>query len=267
MPASRIYTSIVFCISAIAGHAGTAASSGLLSDQPDVARNVVLVHGAFVDGSSWDRVVRLLQRKGFHVTAVQNPLTSLADDVAAARRVLKQQVGPTVLVGHSWGGVVITEAAADDPNVVALVYVAAVAPDIGESTGDVMKHGPAMPAGQAMKPDDAGFLWLDPARFHDDFAADVSLAETRVLAATQQPIASSAFAAPLTHAAWRNRPSWYVVSDRDRAVSPETEEWMAKRIGATTIHVRASHLSLISQPSAIEQVIEEAARHRDRVTP
>lgn len=265
MPASRICTSIVFCIAAMAANAGTAPSSGLLTDQPDVARNVVLVHGAFVDGSSWDGVIRLLHRNGFHVTAVQNPLTSLADDVGAVRRVLQQQVGPTVLVGHSWGGVVITEVAADDPHVVALVYVAAIAPDVGESTGDVLKHGPAMPAGQAMKPDDAGYLWLDPARFHDDFAADVSLAETRVLAATQQPIASSAFAAPLTHAAWRNRPSWYVVSDRDRAVSPETEEWMAKRIGATTVHVRASHLSPISQPGAIVQVIEEAARLHGRV--
>lgn len=266
MPASRICISIILSIFAMAANAGTAPNSALLSDQPDVARNVVLVHGAFVDGSSWDRVVRLLQRKGFHVTAVQNPLTSLADDVAAVRRVLKQQVGPTVLVGHSWGGVVITEVAADDPAVVALVYVAAIAPDIGESTGDMMNHGPAMPAGQAMAPDDTGFLWLDRSRFHDDFAADVSLAETRVLAATQQPIASSAFAAPLTHAAWRTRPSWYVVSDRDRAVSPETEEWMAKRIGATTVHLRASHLSPISQPSAIAQVIEEAARHHDRVT-
>jgi pimeloyl-ACP methyl ester carboxylesterase len=265
MPASRICVPIIFCISAMAVNAGAASSSGLPSDQPAVARNVVLVHGAFVDGSSWDRVIRLLQGKGFHVTAVQNPLTSLADDVAAARRVLQQQVGPTILVGHSWGGSVITEAAADDPDVVSLVYVAAIAPDIGESTGDVMKHGPAMPAGQAMKADDTGFLWLDPARFHDDFAADVSLAETRVLAVTQQPIASSAFATPLTHAAWKNRPSWYVVSDRDRAVSPETEEWMAKRIGATTIHVRASHLSPISQPGAIVQVIEEAARHHDRV--
>jgi pimeloyl-ACP methyl ester carboxylesterase len=266
MPASRIYTSIIFCVAAMTANAGTAPSSGLLGDRPDVARNVVLVHGAFVDGSSWDRVVRLLQRRGFHVTAVQNPLTSLADDVAATRRVLKQQFGPTILVGHSWGGVVITEAAADDPDVVALVYVAAIAPDIGESTGDVMKHGPAMPAGQAMKPDDTGFLWLDPSRFHDDFAADVSLAETRVLAATQQPIATSAFAAPVTHAAWRNRPSWYVVSDSDRAVSPKTEEWMANRIGATTIHVRASHLSLISQPSAIVQVVEEAARHHDGIS-
>jgi pimeloyl-ACP methyl ester carboxylesterase len=249
-----------------------AASIVARADQPPGAashgsvRNVVLVHGAFVDGSSWDRVIRLLQAKGFHVTAVQNPLTSLADDVAATRRVLKQQVGPTVLVGHSWGGTVITEAAADDADVVVLVYVAAIAPDIGESTGDVMRHGPAMPAGQAIKPDDTGFLWLDRSRFHDDFAADLGFAETRVLAATQQPIASSAFAASLTHAAWRNRPSWYVVSDRDRAVSPETEEWMAKRIGAATIHVRASHLSLISQPSAIAQVIEDAARHHDRVT-
>jgi len=266
MAASRIFTSIILCIAAVAADADTAQNADLPSAQPEVARNVVLVHGAFVDGSSWDGVVRLLQRKGFNVTVVQNPLTSLADDVAATRRGLKQQVGPTVLVGHSWGGTVITEAAADDPDVVALVYVAAIAPDIGESTVDVMKHGPAMPAGQAMKSDDTGFLWLDRSQFHDDFAADVSLAETRVLAAAQQPIASSAFAAPLTHAAWRNRPSWYVVSDRDRAVSPETEEWLAKRIGATTIHVRASHLSPISQPSAIEQVIEDAARPRARVT-
>lgn len=156
-------------------------------------RNIVLVHGAFVDGSSWNGVVVRLQQKGYHVSSVQNPLTSLADDVAATRRVLVRQDGPTMLVGHSWGGVVITEVGANAPNVAGLVYVAAIAPDLHESIADLMKHGAQMPAMQAINADANGFLWLDRSRYHADLAADVPENLTRVLCVAQVPISSKAF--------------------------------------------------------------------------
>ncbi|RKE34584.1 pimeloyl-ACP methyl ester carboxylesterase [Paraburkholderia sp. BL23I1N1] len=192
-------------------------------------RNVVLVHGAFVDGSSWNGVVAKLQQKGYHVSSVQNPLTSLADDVAATRRVLARQQGSTILVGHSWGGVVITEAGANAPNVAGLVYVAAIAPDLHESTADLMKRAAPMPADQGITADSSGFLWLDRTKYHADFAADVPENVTRVLSAAQVPIAATAFSETVSHVAWKEKPSWYVVTTRDRALSPEIEKFMAER--------------------------------------
>ncbi|CAE6778229.1 alpha/beta hydrolase [Paraburkholderia aspalathi] len=227
-------------------------------------RNVVLVHGAFVDGSSWNGVVAKLQQKGYHVSSVQNPLTSLADDVAATRRVLARQDGPTILVGHSWGGVVITEAGANAPNVAGLVYVAAIAPDLHESTMDLMKRAAPAPAGQAITADSTGFLWLDRSKYHADFAADVPENLTRVLSAAQQPISARAFSETVSQVAWREKPSWYIVTTRDRAISPEVEQFMANRMGAKIVPISSSHLVPVSHAGAVSDVIDRAARELSR---
>ena len=227
-------------------------------------RNVVLVHGAFVDGSSWNGVVAKLQQKGYHVSSVQNPLTSLADDVAATRRVLARQDGPTILVGHSWGGVVITEAGANAPNVAGLVYVAAIAPDLHESTMDLMKRAAPAPAGQAITADSTGFLWLDRSKYHADFAADVPENLTRVLSAAQQPISARAFSETVSQVAWREKPSWYIVTTRDRAISPEVEQFMANRMGAKIVPISSSHLAPVSHAGAVADVIDRAARELSR---
>ncbi|WP_153134668.1 alpha/beta fold hydrolase [Paraburkholderia agricolaris] len=226
--------------------------------------NVVLVHGAFVDGSSWNGVIAKLQQKGYHVSSVQNPLTSLADDVAATRRVLARQDGPTILVGHSWGGVVITQAGANAPNVVGLVYVAAIAPDLHESTTDLMKRAAPMPAGQSIVADPTGFLWLDRTKYHADFAADVPENLTRVLATAQVPIAATAFSETVSQVAWREKPSWYVLTTRDRAVSPAVEKFMADRMGAKIVPIASSHLVPVSHAGAVADVIDRAARELSR---
>lgn len=225
-------------------------------------QNIVLVHGAFVDGSSWNGVIARLQKKGYRVASVQIPLTSLADDIAATRRVLARLSGPTVLVGHSWGGFVITEAGsgADASKVVGLVYVAAIAPDIGESSVDILKRGPQMPAGSGMTKDSSGFIWFDPARYHSDIAADVPENLTRVLVAAQQPIAAKSFEEHATQAAWRYKPSWYIVTTRDRAVSPEIQRWMAHRIGATIVETPSSHLMPVAHAGATADAIDRAAK-------
>ncbi|TDY23973.1 pimeloyl-ACP methyl ester carboxylesterase [Paraburkholderia sp. BL6665CI2N2] len=227
-------------------------------------RNVVLVHGAFVDGSSWNGVVAKLQQKGYHVSSVQNPLTSLADDVAATRRVLARQNGPTILVGHSWGGVVITEAGANAPNVAGLVYVAAIAPDLHESAMDLLKRAAPAPAGEGIMKDSSGFLWLDRTKYHADFAADVPENLTRVLATAQVPIAASAFNETVSQVAWKEKPSWYVLTTRDRAVSPEVEKFMADRMGAKIVPMASSHLAPVSHAGAIADVIDRAARELSR---
>jgi pimeloyl-ACP methyl ester carboxylesterase len=227
-------------------------------------RNVVLVHGAFVDGSSWNGVVAKLQQKGYHVSSVQNPLTSLADDVAATRRVLARQEGPTMLVGHSWGGVVITEAGANAPNVAGLVYIAAIAPDLHESTMDLLKRGAPMPSGQSIVKDASGFLWLDRSKYHADFAADVPENLTRVLSAAQVPIAAKAFDETVSQVAWKEKPSWYVVTTKDRAVSPDVERFMAERMGAKIVPMASSHLAPVSHAGAIADVIDRAARELSR---
>ncbi|MEM5368923.1 alpha/beta hydrolase [Paraburkholderia azotifigens] len=225
-------------------------------------QNIVLVHGAFVDGSSWNGVIARLQKKGYRVASVQIPLTSLADDIAATKRVLAQLSGPTVLVGHSWGGFVITEAGsgADASKVVGLVYVAAIAPDIGESSVEILKRGPQMPAGSGMTKDSSGFIWFDPARYHNDIAADVPENLTRVLVAAQQPIAAKSFEEHATQAAWRYKPSWYIVTTRDRAVSPEIQRWMAHRIGATIVETPSSHLVPVAHAGATADAIDRAAK-------
>jgi len=221
-------------------------------------KNIVLVHGAFADGSSWAKVIPILQAKGYNVTAVQNPLTSLADDVAATQRALAQQDGPVILVGHSWAGVVITEAGMD-PKVVGLVYVAAFAPDQGEAVGDLGKAYPPPPALAAPIVDKEGFLSLSTDAVVKHFASDLPASEARVVAATQGPIAGSAFGAKVSGVAWKTKPSWYIVSKLDGAIAPDEERFFAKRMKATTTELSTSHVAMLSQPKAVAAVIMDAA--------
>jgi len=222
---------------------------------------IVLVHGAFVDGSSWQKVIPILQSDGYPVIAVQNPLTSLPDDVATTKRVIDAQKDPVVVVGHSYGGAVITEAAAGNPNVKALVYVAAFAPEPGEPLGGPVEEKFARPAlNSAIVPAAGGFLYIDRAKFHDDFCKDLSTAEASVLAATQHPLSGSVFEASVARAAWKTIPSWYIVSSEDQAENPEAERFYAKRMDAKTTEIKASHLVILSHPREVANVIEEASR-------
>ncbi|RYZ12356.1 MAG: alpha/beta hydrolase [Comamonadaceae bacterium] len=221
--------------------------------------SVVLVHGAFADGSDWNKVVPLLQAKGVQVVAIQNPLTSLEDDVAAARRAIEAQPGKVVLVGHSWGGTVITEAGNSD-KVAALVYVAAFAPDAGEAAGQLGKNLPP-PSGLAhLRPDAAGFLTLTPEGMSQHFAQDLPAAQTAVMSATQGPIHSKTFEQKVTAAAWKGRPSWYVVAAKDHMIPTALQQEMAKRIGAKVTTVDSSHVPQQSKPEAVAAVILEAVR-------
>ena len=221
------------------------------------ARNVVLVHGLFADGSSWSEVIARLQAAGLNVTSVQNPLTTLPEAVASAERVLSRQDGPTVLVGHSFSGMIVTEAGMH-PNVSALVYVAARAPDAGEDYTALAKTYPAPPASAGIVFDgDEGRL--SEAAFLHDFAGDLPEAKAKVLYAVQEPFQKALLAGKTTHAAWRSKLSFYAVSTEDRTINPDLERFMAKRMNAKTIEVKASHLSLISQPDTITKLILEAA--------
>ena len=223
------------------------------------ARNVVLVHGLFADGSSWSDVIVRLQAAGLNVTSVQNPLTTLPEAVAAAERVLRRQEGPTVFAGHSFAGMILSEAGLQ-PNVSALVYVAARAPDAGEDYGALAKTFPAPPASAGIVFDgDEGRL-SEPA-FLRDFAGDLPEARAKALFAVQQPFKKTLLDGKTTQAAWRSKPSYYAISTHDRTINPDLQRFMAKRMGAKTIEVKASHLSLISQPATIAKLILEAAGH------
>jgi pimeloyl-ACP methyl ester carboxylesterase len=220
-------------------------------------KNIVLVHGAFVDGSSWSKVIPILQAKGYNVTAVQIPLTSLTDDVASTQRALARLSGPVILVGHSWGGVVITDAGMD-AKVVGLVYVAAFAPDQGEQVGELGKKYPQPPALAAPSVDDKGFITLSVDAFKK-FGSDLPESQASVAAATQGPINSASFGAQVSGVAWKAKPSWYIVSTLDQAIAPDEERFFAKRMNATTTELKSSHVSLLSQPKAVAAVIMDAA--------
>jgi pimeloyl-ACP methyl ester carboxylesterase len=220
-------------------------------------KNVVLVHGAFADGSGWRAVADILGNDGYTVSVVQIPLTSLADDVAATKRVLELQGGPTILVGHSYGGVIITEAG-NAPNVVGLVYVAAFIPDNGQGALDLLAQAPAV--NNDMRATSDGFLYLDPGAFPADFAADVPPAEAKFMAHSQMMLAKAAAAAPVTTAAWHQKKSWALIATLDRNLNPDLERSMAKRAGSETIEVPASHAVYVSRPQDVARLIEQAAK-------
>ncbi|WP_244215155.1 alpha/beta hydrolase [Pedobacter miscanthi] len=224
-------------------------------------KNIVVVHGAFADGSGWKGVYNILSKKGYHVTVVQNPLTGLRDDVEATKRILDKQDGPTVLVGHSWGGVVITEAGTH-PKVAALVYVAAYQPDKGENTLKWAKALPDAPEFGILPPDDRGFVYYRKEKFHAGFAADLSKAETDFMFASQQPIYGESFATPVAEAAWRIKPSYGIVATEDKSINPDTERNMYKRSNTKITEVKGSHVIFASQPEAVAKVIINAAAHK-----
>jgi pimeloyl-ACP methyl ester carboxylesterase len=219
----------------------------------------VLVHGAFADGSSWNKIIPLLQAKGYTVVAVQNPLSSLGDDVAFANRVINAQPGPVVLVGHSWGGSVITQAGAN-PKVKALVYVAAFAPSVGETSLDGVKNFPPSPGLASPVADPEGFLKLSPETVAKDFAQDLPAAESNLIAATQGAVQGKAFGEKLTAAAWMTKPSWYIVASQDHMIQPDAERALAKKIKARTTTLDTSHVPMLSKPQEVAEVVAAAAK-------
>jgi len=221
--------------------------------------NIVLVHGAWADGSCWSGVIERLQADGVRVTAPQFPLTSLADDVARLRQVLDFQDGATVVVGHSYGGQIMTALGEDAPNVVGLVYIAAFGLDEGESLGQLLSQGPVTPALAHLFTDSRGFGWLSEADFVEHFAADVDSTRAHVMYAVQQPLASSAFTDVMGVPAWKSLPSWYLVAQNDEAIPPDAERQFAKRMGATTTEIPASHVAMVSHPTEVTQLIAKAA--------
>lgn len=235
---------------------GSVASSPKVSD--DMVRNVVLVHGAYADGSSWAGVIGHLQDAGLYVTSVQNPLTSLADDVAFTRRALALQDGPTILVGHSFAGTVISEAGVD-PSVVGLVYIAARAPDADEDYGALAKQFPTPPANAGLVFVN-GFGGLTEDAFLNDFANGVEPSNARVLYAAQGRVAEDLFQERTTVAAWKSKPSWYAISLQDRTTSPDLEHFLAHRMNASTIEIDAGHLALVTHPQEVGELILSAAR-------
>jgi pimeloyl-ACP methyl ester carboxylesterase len=221
-------------------------------------KNIVLVHGAFADGSSWNKVIPLLQAKGFNVTSVQHPMNTLADDVAAVKRALAVQDGPVILAGHSWGGAVITEAG-NDPKVAGLVYVAAFGPDVGESLNAIGKGKPPMPAIAALLVDKEGFGRLPTDTVLKYFVQDLPRTEGLVVAATQGPAHVGLFDTKLTVAAWKSKPSWFIVAKRDGTIAPDAERFFAKRMNATTVELDSDHVAMLSKPNEVTNIIMEAA--------
>lgn len=225
-------------------------------------RNIVLVHGAFADGSSWSPVIERLTAIGYHVTAVQNPMTSLSDDVLATERVLRRQEGDVLLVGHSWAGAVITQAG-NASNVKGLVYLSALVPDSGESAANLLQRLKAPMTGLTTDAD--GLIWLDdPSQFHKVMAADLPMKKVQLLTSVQQPIAAACFTGKVEHAAWHDKPSWYLQTTEDHALSPSVQQSIVQQIGAKAVSVRSSHLSLVSHPDAVAKLIDQAASELGR---
>ncbi|MCM3901438.1 MAG: alpha/beta hydrolase [Pyrinomonadaceae bacterium] len=219
--------------------------------------NVVLVHGGFVDGSGWEGVYKILKKDGYTVSVVQNPTISLADDVAATRRIVAAQNGPVILVGHSYGGVVITEAG-NDPKVARLVYVAAFAPDSGESVSTLIKDPPSGAPVPPILPPQDGYLFLDKAKFHASFAADVDNERAAFMADSQVPWGVEALSGTISEPAWKTKPSWYLIATDDKMIPPAAQR-MSKRAGSTVVEVAGSHAIYVSQPNAVAALIEKAA--------
>ncbi|NVD71400.1 alpha/beta hydrolase [Duganella sp. BJB1802] len=236
-----------------------ASALGAQAATPAADTTVVLVHGAFADGSSWNQVIPLLRAKGYKVVAVQNPLSSLADDVASTQRVIDAQSGKVVLVGHSWGGTVITQAGTSD-KVKALVYVAAFAPSEGEATADLGKDYAVPPGIATLQADAGGYLWLPADSVAKNFAPDVPPATAALIAATQGPISAKAFADTTSVAAWKTKPNYYIAAADDRMIAPALQQAFAKKINATTVTLKTSHVPMVSQPAKVAEVIIAAAQ-------
>lgn len=261
MPRSRscfllLLAAVFGCSDAEAAVRSTAPAND--DSRPAAKPAIVLVHGAFANASGWDAVIRILQAKGYDVSAVENPLTSYAADVETTKRLIDAQKGPTVVVAHSYGGAVMT-AAASSPNVKALVYVAAFANDVDEPLGALLNKYPSK-ALTAFVPDAAGFLTIDRTKFHDVFAQDLPLWQTKVMAVTQKPLSNTVLNATTSFAAWRTVPTWFVVAQHDNVINPDLERFYAKRMGATTIEINSSHVVFMSHPKEVADVIESAAR-------
>ncbi|MGP0093133.1 MAG: alpha/beta hydrolase [Xanthobacteraceae bacterium] len=220
---------------------------------------IVLVHGGFVDGAGWEGVYNILKKDGYNVSIVQNPTTTLSDDVAATRQIIAQAKGPVVLVGHSYGGVVITEAG-NDPKVSKLVYITAFAPDKGESVASLIKNPPPGAPVPPILPPQNGFLFLDKAKFADPFAADVDAEKAAFMADSQVPWGVAALEGAVTEPAWRKKPSWYLVVTDDRMIPPPAQQFMSKRAGATVVESKGSHAVYVSKPDAVASIIKSAAR-------
>jgi pimeloyl-ACP methyl ester carboxylesterase len=235
------------------------AYSAISTKEITMAKNIVLVHGGFVDGAGWEGVYKILKRDGYNVSVVQNPTISLENDVAVTKRTLATQDGPTILVGHSYGGAVITEAG-NHPNVSALVYIAAFAPDKGESVGTLIKDPPpGAPVPPILPPQD-GFLFLDKAKFPASFAGDVDAEKAAFMADSQVPWGMGAISGAISEPAWRTKPSWYLVTTEDKMIPPDAQRAMSKRAGSTVVEVKGSHAIYVSQPGAVAKLIEEAAK-------
>jgi pimeloyl-ACP methyl ester carboxylesterase len=228
-----------------------------LSNQKNVT--VVLAHAAWFDGSSWNKVTAELQQRRFKVAAAQLPLTSFSDDVAALRRLLCRQEGPIVLAGHSYGGAVITAAGAGNPLVKALVYIAAIVPDAGETVGEVFQRVPPHPKAPQLQPDGDGLLWLPADAFRDAVAPDAAAEQTALLAASQKPISMSCLGEPMGAPAWKEKPSWFLIAENDRMVSPDTQRFLAQRMKSNVVSLPGDHTPLISQSGAVASLIEETA--------
>jgi pimeloyl-ACP methyl ester carboxylesterase len=221
--------------------------------------NIMLVHGAWADATCWSKVILLLQAKEFNVTAAQIPLTSLSDDVAVTRRLLSTVKEPTILVGHSYGGAVITGTATETPQVKALVYITAFGLDEGESLESLAKQGPPSPGSAAIEPDPNGFLWINREKFHDSFAGGATADEAAVMAAVQKPLSLASFSGKETTPAWKTIPSWYLVCTDDKMIPPPAQEFMSKRMNATVRSVASSHCPFVSHPEAVADIIALAA--------
>jgi pimeloyl-ACP methyl ester carboxylesterase len=222
-------------------------------------KNVVLVHGAFADGSGWEALYKILTGKGYNVSVVGNPNTSFAEDVAATKRTIDRQTGPVLLVGHSYGGAIITEAG-NNPKVVGLLYIAAFAPDANETLLQLLQAGPPAPNSGILPPDENGYVWYDVKKYHSGFCADLPKEKADFLAASQIPVSASVFGATIPNPAWKTKKSWYIVATEDQTIPPDGERFMAKRANAKVTEIKGSHLVFMSKPKEVADIVELAAK-------